>query len=104
MNEADFFRVIADPTRRAILERLVGGSRNATEIRDGLSVSQPAVSQHLAVLSGAGLVQERKSGRQVLYNINPDGLSPLFDWLDRYRPFWPARVAKLQKLVREMDQ
>lgn len=63
MNEAELFRVLSDPTRRAILERLSGGELTATDLRNGFAISQPAMSQHLAVLRGAGLVQERREGR-----------------------------------------
>jgi DNA-binding transcriptional ArsR family regulator len=104
MNESDVFRALADPTRRAMLDRLSAGERNATELRDGLGVSQPAVSQHIAVLRGAGLISEERTGRHVRYRIDPGGMAPLFDWLARYRAFWPERVERLKTLLREMDQ
>ncbi|MBY8915471.1 metalloregulator ArsR/SmtB family transcription factor [Nitratireductor rhodophyticola] len=104
MNEADIFKALADPTRRQMLERLSGGERNATELREGLAMSQPAVSQHIAVLRGAGLIEEEKSGRQMRYRIRPDGMAPVVDWLTRYRGFWPERVERLKTLLREMDQ
>ena len=104
MEESDLFKALADPTRRAVLERLLDGRRNATELRDGLGISQPAVSQHIAVLRSAGLITEERAGRHVRYGVNPDGLAPLFDWLDRYRAYWPVRVARLKTLLKEMDQ
>lgn len=104
MSESDVFRALADPTRRAVFERLLAGEKNATELREGMDISQPAVSQHVAVLRGAGLISERRAGRQVRYSVNPDGLGPLIDWLARYRAFWPARVEKLKTLLKEMDQ
>jgi DNA-binding transcriptional ArsR family regulator len=104
MNESDVFRALADPTRRAVFERLLAGERNATELREGLEISQPAVSQHIAILRGAGLVAERRSGRHVQYRVNPDGLQPIVDWLARYRAFWPKRIERLQSLLKEMDQ
>ncbi len=104
MNESDIFRALADPTRRAMLDRLTTGDRNATELRDGLGVSQPAVSQHIAVLRSAGLVAEQRDGRHVRYRIDPDGMAPLFDWLARYRAFWPEKVGRLKTLLKEMDQ
>lgn len=104
MTEPDIFRALADPTRRQMLERLSAGERNATELREGLAMSQPAVSQHIAVLRGAGLIEERKTGRQMLYRIRPDGLAPVVDWLTRYRAFWPERIDRLKILLREMDQ
>ena len=60
MNEAEIFKVLADPTRRAILERLSGDELTATDLRDGFAISQPAMSQHIAVLKGAGLISERR--------------------------------------------
>lgn len=104
MNEPDVFRALADPTRRLLLERLTDGERNATELRGGLDLSQPAVSQHIAVLRDAGLVAERRIGRNVMYRVDPRGLGPLVDWLTRYRAFWPQRIEKLKSLLKEMDQ
>lgn len=104
MNESDVFRALADPTRRAVFDRLVAGEKNATELREGMSVSQPAISQHIAVLRGAGLVAETRNGRHVNYSVNPEGLRPLLDWLTRYRNFWPDRVERLKTLLKEMDQ
>jgi DNA-binding transcriptional ArsR family regulator len=104
MNETDIFRALADPTRRAVFERLAAGERNATELREGLAISQPAISQHLAVLRGAGLVRERRAGRHVNYSADPEGLVPLFAWIERHRAFWPTRIERLRTLLKEMDQ
>lgn len=104
MDESEIFRALADPTRRAVLERLLGGERNATELREGMAVSQPAISQHIAVLRGAGLITEQRAGRHVRYAVNPEGLLPLIDWLARYRAFWPERIEKLKTLLKDMDQ
>jgi DNA-binding transcriptional ArsR family regulator len=104
MNEPDIFRALADPNRRAVLERLLEGEKNATELRNGLGISQPAVSQHVAVLRSAGLIAEKREGRHVRYSLAPGGLAPVFDWLGRYRAFWPARVERLKALLREMER
>ena len=104
MNETEIFRALADPTRRAVFERLADGERNATELREGLAISQPAISQHLAVLRGAGLVRERRAGRHVNYSADPEGLVPLFVWIERHRAFWPTRIERLRTLLKEMDQ
>jgi len=104
MNETDIFKVLSDPTRRAVLERLASAEMTATELREGFAISQPAMSQHLAVLRGAGLVSERREGRYVNYRVEPQGMAPLHQWLARYRAFWPGRIDDLKDLLREMDQ
>ncbi|WFF42261.1 transcriptional regulator [Salinicola endophyticus] len=103
MNEATIFHALADPNRRALLDRLRLAELNATELRQGLGISQPAVSQHVAVLRKAGLIVASRQGRQVRYRIDPDGLRPLLDWLQRYQGFWPQRLDNLQTLLEEMD-
>jgi DNA-binding transcriptional ArsR family regulator len=102
--EPDIFRALGDPTRRAVLDRLAAGERSVTELRAGLPISQPAVSQHLAALKAAGLVGERREGRKVFYRIEPAGLAPLIDWLGRYRAFWPEKIERLKDILKEMDQ
>jgi DNA-binding transcriptional ArsR family regulator len=104
MSDSDIFKVLADPTRRAVLERLAGSEMTATELRDGFAISQPAMSQHLAVLRGAGLISERREGRFVNYRLQPEGLAPLHQWMARYRAFWPSRIDNLNDLLKEMDQ
>jgi DNA-binding transcriptional ArsR family regulator len=104
MFDSDVFRALADPTRRAVLDRLAGGERSVAQITEALPVSQPAVSQHLAALKAAGLVGERREGRRTFYRIEPQGLAPLIDWLGRYRAFWPERIERLKDILREMDQ
>ena len=104
MTEAEIFRALADPTRRAVYERLAGGEMSVSELRTGMSVSQPAVSQHLAVLRSAGLVSERRSGRNAYYRADPQGLEPLLGWIERYRAFWPERIERLKAVLKDMDQ
>jgi DNA-binding transcriptional ArsR family regulator len=104
MSEVDIFKVLADPTRRAVLERLASAEMTATELREGFAISQPAMSQHLAVLRTAGLISERREGRYAHYRVEPQGMAPLHQWLARYRAFWPDRVSALQDLLKEMDQ
>jgi DNA-binding transcriptional ArsR family regulator len=104
MIEAEIFRALADPTRRAVYERLAGGEMSVSELRTGMSVSQPAVSQHLAVLRGAGLVSERRAGRNAYYRADPQGLEPLLGWIERYRAFWPDRIERLKAVLKDMDQ
>ena len=104
MIEAEIFRALADPTRRVVYERLAGGEMTVSQLRAGLTVSQPAVSQHLSVLRGAGLVSERRAGRNAYYRAEPKGLDPLAGWIERYRAFWPERIEKLKSVLKDMDQ
>lgn len=104
MTEPDIFRALADPTRRAIFERLAGQEMSVSELTAGFTVSQPAISQHLAALRGAGLVAERREGRYAYYRVEPKGLAPLVDWVERYRAFWPARIEKLKHVLKGMDR
>jgi DNA-binding transcriptional ArsR family regulator len=102
---ADVFRTLADPTRRAVFERLTGeGELSVGDLVAGAGVSQPAVSQHLAVLRGAGLVSERREGRFVRYAARPEGLKPLVDWMNFYAVFWRDRFDRLEDLLKRMDQ
>jgi DNA-binding transcriptional ArsR family regulator len=98
------FRALSDPSRRAIFEQLTLGEAAVKELTAKFDISQPAVSQHLGALRGAGLVTERRAGRLVYYRVEPTGLRPLVDWLAHYQGFWVERLGKLQSLLREMDQ
>ncbi|RFZ87832.1 ArsR family transcriptional regulator [Shinella sp. WSJ-2] len=104
MIENEIFKALADPTRRAIFEKLADGAMNASALREGMQISQPAMSQHLAVLRGAGLVCEERQGRFVNYQVDPEGLARIARWLARYRAYWPARIDALKALLKEMDQ
>ena len=75
---------LADPTRRAIFERVAAGPASVGELADGLPVSRPAVSQHLRVLKDAGLVRDRKEGTRRIYQVDPAGVGALRDYLDRF--------------------
>ena len=101
--ETDVFRTLADPTRRAVFERLCCREMSVSELKAGFAVSQPAISQHLAALRGAGLVSERREGRFAYYRAEPDALGPLVDWVDRYRSFWPERLEKLKAVLKDIE-
>jgi DNA-binding transcriptional ArsR family regulator len=103
MMETEIFRALADPTRRAVYERLAGGEMNVSELKAGFAISQPAVSQHLAALRAAGLVSERRDGRFAYYRANPQALAPVADWIERYRNFWPERVTSLKQVLKDME-
>jgi DNA-binding transcriptional ArsR family regulator len=103
MPDVDVFRALADPTRRAVFEQLAGREMTVSALKQGFDVSQPAISQHLAALRGAGLVRERRQGRFAYYSIDPTGLSELAAWVDRYRAVWPPRIERLKTLVEGLD-
>lgn len=98
------FKALADPTRRAILERLIrDGEQSVTKLTGRAGVSQPAVSKHLALLKRAGLVAERRDGRLTHYRADEQGLAPLIDWLGVYDAFWRDRFDRLETLLERME-
>jgi DNA-binding transcriptional ArsR family regulator len=94
---ADVFQAVADPTRRALLDRLRDGSAPVAELAGGFRMSRPAVSKHLAVLRRAGLVREERDGRQRRYRLEPAPLAEVAAWADAYRTFWTANLASLKR-------
>jgi len=98
------FSAIADPTRRAIFERLCrDGEQTVRALTDQSGVSQPAVSKHLAVLKRARLVRDRREGRQTHYRARPQGLVPLIDWMTLHAAFWRDRFDRLDSLLKEIS-
>jgi DNA-binding transcriptional ArsR family regulator len=105
ITSTEIFTALADPTRRAIFERLArDGEQTVRVLTDYSGVSQPAVSKHLGVLKLAGLVLDRRDGRQTHYSAQPQGLAPLLDWMDLYAAFWRDRFDRLETLLNRMDQ
>jgi DNA-binding transcriptional ArsR family regulator len=104
MTENDVFRALADPNRRTVFEKLAAGRMNATALREGMAISQPAMSQHLSVLRTARLVKEMREGRFVYYEVDPEGLALVAGWMAKYRAYWPARIDALKDLLKDMDQ
>jgi DNA-binding transcriptional ArsR family regulator len=99
------FKTLADPTRRAIFERLCReGEKTVTAITEKAGVSQPVVSKHLGVLKAAGLVRDRHQGRQTHYSAQLGALSPLLDWTREMTRFWEGRFDDLEDLLKRMDQ
>ena len=97
------FQALADPSRRAIFESLMRGEAAVKDITARFEISQPAVSQHLAALKEAGLVNGRREGRCVYYRVAPRGIKPLIDWIAHYRAFWREHAARLEQLLEKMD-
>ena len=99
------FRTLADPTRRALFERLCRqGEQTVGALTAQAGVSQPAVSKHLAVLKQAGLVLDRHQGRQTHYSAQLGALAPLVDWTNQMAGFWETKFDGLEDLLNRMDQ
>ena len=101
----EVFKALADPTRRAIFERLArDGAQTVRALTDRAGVSQPAVSKHLRILKQARLVNDRRDGRETHYSAEPLALGPLRDWMSVYAAFWHDRFDDLESLLKRMDQ
>jgi DNA-binding transcriptional ArsR family regulator len=99
------FRTLADPTRRALFERLCReGEQTVGALTARAKVSQPAVSKHLGVLKQAGLVRDRHEGRLTHYSAQLSALAPLIDWTSKMTGFWQSRFDHLEDLLKRMDQ
>jgi DNA-binding transcriptional ArsR family regulator len=99
------FRTLADPTRRALFERLCReGEKTVGALTARAGVSQPVVSRHLGVLKQAGLVRDRHEGRQTHYSAQLSALAPLIDWTSQMTGFWESRFDDLEGLLKRMDQ
>jgi DNA-binding transcriptional ArsR family regulator len=106
MTGADtLFRALADPTRRALFERLCReGEKTVGALTARAGVSQPVVSKHLGILRQAGLVHDRHEGRQTHYRADLKALGPLVDWTTEMASFWQSRFDDLDDLLKRMDQ
>ena len=102
--EQRVFVALVDPSRRAIFESLTRGEAAVKDLTARFSISQPAVSQHLATLKEAGLVRGRREGRRVIYRVDPAGMQPLIDWITHYRAFWTEHLDRLETLLESMDE
>ena len=99
------FRTLADPTRRALFERLCRqGEKTVGALTARAGVSQPAVSKHLGVLKQAGLVRDRHAGRQTHYSAQHNALAPLLDWTGQMTRFWESKFDALDDLLKRKDQ
>ncbi|NHZ65407.1 ArsR/SmtB family transcription factor [Massilia genomosp. 1] len=101
----ELFRTMADPTRRAIFERLCrDGELTVGALTAQSGVSQPAVSKHLKQLKEAGLVRDRHAGRQTHFTAQPQALAPMLDWTSRMSAFWESRFDSLDDLLKRIGQ
>ncbi len=97
----DIFQAIADPTRRALLDKLREGEQPVKQLAEPFQMSLPAISQHLQILCEVGLVQVKKAGRQRLYRLNPEPLKEVSDWITNYEEFWQDKLDALGKYLEE---
>jgi len=95
MGVDDVFAILADPTRRRMLEVLRHGERSVGELVEEVDIHQPGVSRHLRILHGAGLVAVRRDAQRRIYSLRPEPLQQVDDWLDQYRSLWEARFDRL---------
>ena len=100
----DTFVVLADPTRRRIIESLCRGERAFGDIAQRFDISRPAVSQHLKVLRDAGVVDVRRDAQRRIYRLRENGLQEVDDWLTNVRGFWAGRLNQLEQALREEEK
>ena len=101
--DATFF-ALADPTRRAILQRLAEGEATVNELARPFAMSQPAISKHLKVLETAGLVSVRQEGRRRPRRLDPEPLEAATGWIERYRELWEMNFRRLDALLEELQR
>jgi len=99
--QADVFRAIADPTRRAMLDRLRAGPAPVNALASDFHQSRPAISKHLRVLREARLVTEQRAGRQRLYELQPRQLQQVAGWIEGYRAFWVVNLTNLKRYLED---
>jgi DNA-binding transcriptional ArsR family regulator len=97
--QTSVFQAISDPTRRALIDLLASHEQPVNSLRGNFNMTQPAVSQHLRVLRNAGLVKERRDGRQRIYRLNPRPLKDIADWVNHYERFWGRKLSALGKYL-----
>ncbi|HEX8235024.1 MAG TPA: metalloregulator ArsR/SmtB family transcription factor [Abditibacteriaceae bacterium] len=98
------FAALADPTRRAILERLSAGEASVTELAAPFDVSLPAITKHLKVLESAGLITRGRQAQWRPCRLEAEPLKDVTDWLEQYRRFWDESLDRLEDYLRELQQ
>ena len=99
--DADVFTALAHPIRRQLLDQLADGARPVKDLAAPFATTRQAISQHLRILLAAGLVQERKQGRERIYQLQAQPLAEVEQWLASYRRFWRGRLATLGGYLQE---
>ncbi|MFG6494726.1 metalloregulator ArsR/SmtB family transcription factor [Fictibacillus sp. UD] len=97
----DVFKAIADPTRREVLRLLSENERPISEIADHFDMSRTAVTKHLQILTEAALISGRKEGREKIYQLHPEPLTEVKQWLAYYEKFWENKLTMLKYLVED---
>jgi DNA-binding transcriptional ArsR family regulator len=97
----DVFKAIADPTRREVLRLLAESERPISEITSHFSMSRTAVTKHLNILTEAELISGRKEGREKIYQLHPEPLTEVKQWLSYYERFWENKLSMLKHLVED---
>ena len=98
------FAALADPTRRAIIERLAAGEAPVGELAAPFAISAPAVSRHLKVLEQAGIVRRRVDRQQRIIRLDPEALKRASEWVDRYRVFWEGQLDALAAFLERQQE
>jgi DNA-binding transcriptional ArsR family regulator len=98
------FAALADPTRRAIIERLSRSEARVTEVAEPFPMSLNAVSKHIRVLEASGVVERRRKGRDHILSVNTRSLDEVDRWIDRTRRYWEARLDAMEHLLRELKK
>ncbi len=104
LNLDETLLALADPTRRAILRRIVEGEARVTELAKPFQMSLPAVSKHIRVLEKARLITRRKIGREHYLSFDPAGLQQAATWIETQRALWNARLDMLDEILKEQDR
>ena len=98
------FAALADPTRRAIIERLSRSKARVTEVAEPFQMSLNAVSKHIRVLEASGVVERHKNGRDHILSINTRSLDEVDSWIERTRFYWQERLDAMERLLRELKR
>ena len=100
---SSLFAALADPTRRAIVERLASGEASAGELAEPFGISKPAISKHLKVLEKAQIIIRKKDAQWHRFQLKSDSLKIASDWIDQYRLFWEDQLEALSQYLKEQS-
>ncbi|GGY73626.1 transcriptional regulator [Cellvibrio zantedeschiae] len=103
-NISTLFAALADPTRRAILERLSQGDATVTELAEPFNMSMPAITKHLKVLEGAGLISRGRDAQRRPCHMEAAPLAEISNWVEQYRQLWEGRLDQLETYLAELQK